>query len=213
MRVGGCGVRRRFERGGVEGRCGNRGRGGGDRRRDLDRFVIDDAHDDTRDAHVVLEERDRGELADDAREQRLGRDLARPGNVHADVERQCDRGGSGLEGRDGGGRQRRVVGRRFHCGGETLADNERHLADDTVGERQHDRAGRAFGQDLVGGVAELGRAGRQHDVVTEQRFERARDDGRDFADGDLVDQRHPLSRFTSTINVANRLPRRPDTPS
>ena len=101
----------------------------------------------------------------------------------------------------------------FHRGREPLADDERHLADDAVGERQHDGARRAFGQDVVGGIAELGRARRQHDVVTEQLFERARDDGRDLGDGDLRDQRHPLSRFTSTINVASRLPRRPETPS
>ena len=34
------------------------------------------------------------------------------------------------------------------------------LADDAVGERQHDRAGRPVGQDVVGRVTELGRPGR-----------------------------------------------------
>ena len=44
------------------------------------------------------------ELADDAREERLGRDLARVVDADADVDRQRDRGGAGFERGNGRGR-------------------------------------------------------------------------------------------------------------
>ena len=164
---------------------------------------------------VVLEDRHGREVADDAREQRLGRDLARAGEVDTDVDRERDRRRRPLRAR---APPRSVSDASAVAASIAVANGSptTSVTSPTTpsGERQHDRCGSG----RRAGCRRQGRRARARRCVSTTSWPSSSSSARattarDLGDGDVRDQRHPPSRFTSTTSVARRLPRRPETPS